>query len=80
MAGIIQGRSGAAIGVSPCTSATGQVSDGAAQWQPAGGRRGLQTGRQSTCTVSLQGAGARWQHSTVSTVSLINKACVDYQP
>ena len=72
LAGVVQGRSGADIRVSALDTAAGPVSDGAMQRQPAGGSagggRGLQTGRQSTSTISMQGAGAGRRHHTVSTL------------
>lgn len=81
VAGVVQGRSGANIGVPPLSSASGQVSDRAVQRQPAGrsagGGRGLQTGWQSARTVSLQGTGAGRQHDTVSTLSPIKETCID---
>lgn len=82
VAGVVQRRSGADIGVSPLHSASGQVSDRAMQrqptWKSAGGGRRLQAGWQSTRTVSLQGAGAGRQHNTVSTLSLIKETCTSW--
>lgn len=76
VAGVVEGRSGANIGVSPLHSASGQVCDGTIQRWPtrgsAGGRKRLQTRRQSTRTVSLQGTGTGRQHNTVSTLCLIH--------
>lgn len=69
VAGVVQGRPRANVGVSPLNSASGQVPR-AIQWQPTssvGRGRRLQTRWQITRTVTLQGAGAGQQHNTVST-------------